>query len=167
MNAKGQGSFKTNADGTVTHRKSVGYKMSGQRKVLTVTAANQAMCIKEMRKKELQWEKQQKKEILDIHNTVLELCERHLKYQVSQDELKPKSVDRRECTIQRHIGDYDLGHMQIQSVQVADIDSHVSRLIKNGTLSASSIEKVLDVLNAAYNWAMMRGELSLDRKSVV
>lgn len=162
MNAKGQGSFKTNADGTVTHRKSVGYKMSGQRKVLTVTAANQAMCIKEMRKKELQWEKQQKKEILDIHNTVLELCERHLKYQVSQDELKPKSVDRRECTIQRHIGDYDLGHMQIQSVQVADIDSHVSRLIKNGTLSASSIEKVLDVLNAAYNWAMMRGELSFN-----
>lgn len=51
---------------------------------MTVTAANQAMCIKEMRKKELQWQKQQKRELLDVHNTVLELCEWHLQYQMKQ-----------------------------------------------------------------------------------
>ena len=41
-NAKGEGSFKINKDGTVTHRKSVGYKANGQRKILTVTAATTA-----------------------------------------------------------------------------------------------------------------------------
>ena len=44
-----------NPDGTVTHRKSVGYKANGRRKVLTVTAATKAACIREMRKKEEEW----------------------------------------------------------------------------------------------------------------
>lgn len=51
-NAKGEGSFKVNADGTVTHRKSVGFKANGRRKVITVTAKNKSACIREMRKKE-------------------------------------------------------------------------------------------------------------------
>ena len=54
-NAKGEGSFKENADGTITHRKSVGYKADGNRKILTVTADTKAACIREMRKKEIQW----------------------------------------------------------------------------------------------------------------
>ena len=36
--AKGEGSFAYNPDGTVTHRKSVGRKTNGKRKILTVTA---------------------------------------------------------------------------------------------------------------------------------
>lgn len=54
-NAKGEGSFKVNADGTVTHRKSVGFKANGRRKVITVTAKNKSACIREMRKKEAEW----------------------------------------------------------------------------------------------------------------
>lgn len=54
-NAKGEGSFKENLDGTVTHRKCVGYLPNGNRKVLTVTASSRAMCIKEMKKKEVEW----------------------------------------------------------------------------------------------------------------
>ena len=57
-NAKGEGSFKTNPDGTVTHRKTVGYKANGYRKILTVTANNKAACIKEMKKREAAWEKE-------------------------------------------------------------------------------------------------------------
>ena len=48
-NAKGEGSFKVNENGTVTHRKCVGYKVNGRRKVFTVTAATRAACIREMR----------------------------------------------------------------------------------------------------------------------
>lgn len=161
-NTKGEGSFVVNADGTFTHRKSVGYKTNGNRKVLTVTAVSKAACIREMKKKEAAWEKQKNVENIIAGTTILELCEMHLKYQVGQSELKPKSIDRRECTIQNHIGEYPLGKMQIQAVKVADIDNHVTGLIQARKLSASSIEKVVDVLNSAYNWAIMRGELEFN-----
>lgn len=41
-NARGEGSFTKNANGTVTHRKGVGYKADGGRKTLTVTASSRA-----------------------------------------------------------------------------------------------------------------------------
>jgi integrase len=159
-NAKGEGSFSVNEDGTVTHRKSVGFKANGNRKVLTVTEANKAACIREMRKKELEWQKQKERGDIQDKTTVEELCNSHLQYQIEQDELKPKSVDRRECTIANHIGAYPLGKMQLHAVKVKDVDAHINGLIQEGKLSYSSIEKVVDVLNAAYNWAMARGELS-------
>lgn len=161
-NTKGEGSFVMNEDGTVTHRKSVGYKANGNRKVLTVTAGSRAACIREMKKKEAAWEKQKNAENIVTGTTISELCEMHLKYQMEQSELKPKSIDRRECTIHKHIGEHPLGRMQIQAVKVADIDNHVTGLVQAGQLSASSIEKVVDVLNSAYNWAIMRGELEFN-----
>ncbi len=161
-NTKGEGSFIINGDGTVTHRKSVGYKANGNRKVLTVTASSKAACIREMKKKEAVWEKQKNAVNIIAGTTILELCELHLKYQIEQSELKPKSIDRRECTIRNHIGEYPIGRMQIQAVKVADIDNHVTGLIQAKQLSASSIEKVIDVLNAAYNWAIIRGELTVN-----
>ena len=48
-NARGEGSFTKNANGTVTHRKGVGYKADGGRKTLTVTASSRAACIEEER----------------------------------------------------------------------------------------------------------------------
>lgn len=158
-NAKGEGSFKENPDGTVTYRKSVGYLPNGTRKVLTVTSSSRAMCIKEMKKKEAEWSRICSLHIVCPENTVAGLCEMHLRYQVDNGELKPKSIDRRECTIDKHIAPYPIGRMQLQAVRMADVDDHVSGLIREGRLSVSSIEKVIDVLNAAYNWAIARGEL--------
>lgn len=161
-NAKGEGSFKTNPDGSVTHRKTVGYKANGYRKILTVTASSRTACIKEMRKKEAEWNRRKKAEGIAAGSTVEELCMMHLNYQVAQDELKPKSIDRRECTIEKHIAGYPLGHMQAQQIKVADVDQHISGLIQEGKLAASSIEKVVDVLNAAYKWAVIRGEMEFN-----
>lgn len=158
-NAKGEGSFKVNLDGTVTHRKSVGYKANGRRKVLTVTEATKTACIREMKKKEAEWEK--KKAAFHVYgkNKVSELCYRHLNYQVENEELKGKSIDRRECTIVNQIEKYDIGRMQVHSVTSVDIENHILFLIKEGKLSGSSITKALDVLNAAYAWAVMQGDL--------
>lgn len=161
-NAKGEGSFIINKDGTVTHRKSVGYKPDGNRKILTVTAVNKTACIREMKKKEAAWEKQKNAEYIMTGMTMLELCELHLQYQVDQGELKPKSIDRRECIVRNHIGEYPLGRMQVQFIKAADIDNHITGLIQEGRLSASSIAKVIDVLNSAYNWAIARGELQFN-----
>ena len=154
-NAKGEGSFKINPDGTITHRKHVGYKLNGARKILTVTANTKTACIKEMRTKENEWKKEQEKITFSDALTVEELCTMHLRYQMEHNELKPKSIDRKECTIENHIGEYDLGKMQIHAVKSKDIDAHIKGLINEGKLSYSSIEKVLDVLNAAFAWAKM------------
>lgn len=159
-NPKGAGSFKQNPDGSVTHRKCVGYKADGNRKVLTVTAPNKSACLREMKRKQAEWERNQQLNAVTQGFTVEQLCNRHLRYQMEQEELKPKSIDRRECTIDCHIAAYPLGKMQIGCVTSKEIDEHINRLLREGQLSASSIEKVLDVLNAAYNWAIARQELT-------
>ena len=158
-NAKGEGSFTMNPDGSITHRKSVGYKPNGRRKVLTVTAATKAACIREMRKKEDAWNKKRAALHIQTKSTVVELCQKHLDYQVGNEALKRKSIDRRECTITNQIGKYDIGTMQIQALTSADVDRHIQGLIQEGKLSESSITKALDVLNAAFEWAILQGDL--------
>lgn len=161
-NAKGEGSFTENPDGTITHRKSVGYKRDGGRKILTITETSKAAALKAMKKKEAQWEKQKKLICIQNGSTVAELCSAHLQYQIDQEELRPKSIDRRECTIEKHIAVYPLGRTQVYAVKGRDIDEHIEKLIKETNLSDSSLEKVVDVLNAAYKWAIIRGELELN-----
>ncbi len=157
-NAKGQGCFIKCEDGGIKYRKGVGSAPNGKRKVLVVKAATKAACIKKMKEKEEEWNRRRQALSISKANTVEELCSRHLQFQMQNNELKPKSVDRREGTIVNQIGKYGLGHMQVASVTPADIENHIAGLIKKD-LSTSSIEKALDVLNAAYEWAVARGEL--------
>ncbi len=73
---------------------------------------------------------------------------------------KPKSRDRRETTIKCHIEAYALGRMQVQAIGSSHIEKHIAILLKKDRLSDSSIKKVVDVLNAAYARAVLRGEVS-------
>lgn len=161
-NAKGEGSFTINANGTVTHRKSVGYKPNGQRKILTVSAATKSACIRKMKKKEDEWKNQKVAAHMQQWNTVTDLCVSHLNYQVENNDLRPKSIDRRECTIVNQIEKYEFGRMQLQAVTPVEVERHIRLLMKENKLSASSILKVVDVLNAAYEWAVRRGDLSIN-----
>lgn len=163
-NAKGEGSFKENKNGTVTHRKCVGYKVNGRRKVFTVTAATKAACIREMRKKERNWEKFGYDSYAEEKDTVLTLCEKHLQYQVKNDELKPKSIDRRECTINNQVRGYDLANLQIHTVNSTDIERYVSQILRENKVGESSIIKAIDIINAAYEWAISNG--SVDKNPV-
>ena len=158
-NAKGIGSFKQNADGTVTHRKSVGFKPNGRRKVFTVTAKTKSACIKEMRKKEEAWNRLKNRGQIHYNETITELCCKHLEYQISNGDLKGKSIDRRECTIENQIEGYDLGYLQVHTVTSTDVEIHVKKLITEGKVGESSICKVVDVLNAAFEWAIRQGDL--------
>ena len=158
-NARGEGSFTKNANGTVTHRKGVGYKADGGRKTLTVTASSRAACIREMKKKEAEWEQQKELEKIDGKITLAQFCQLHLDYQVENDELKPKSIDRRECTINNQIAKYPLGKLQLQAVREEDISKHIKALMDEGKLSGESIVKVVNVINAAYNWGIARKSL--------
>lgn len=158
-NAKGEGSFKVNENGTVTHRKSVGYKTNGYRKILTVTAPSKSACIREMKKKEEEWYRVREASFVQSKDTVAELCQKHLKYQIEQEDLKPKSIDRRECTIKNQIWEYDLGHLQIHSVTAVDIERYVKQLLREKKVGESSIVKAIDVINAAFEWAVLRGDI--------
>lgn len=158
-NAKGEGSFKQNANGSVTMRKTVGYYPDGRRKIITVTKDNKTACIRAMGILTNKWLDELEREILNPHTTVEDLCNQHLKYQVDLGELKPKSIDRREGTINNQIGAYSFGALQAASVTSKDVDDHINGLIKEGKLGDSSIDKTLDVINAAYKWSVARGEL--------
>lgn len=157
-NVKGQGHFEILDDGKWRLRKSVGVKTDGKRKVLTVTANSKSTCIKLMKEKEALWEKEKNQMIALADDTVEDLCTKHLETQIANGDLKPKSIDRREGTIKNQIGAYPIGHYQVNSVTPADIEEHVGLLINSG-LSASSVKKTLDVLNAAYEWARNRGDM--------
>jgi integrase len=88
--------------------------------------------------------------------TVQGLCEEHLQYQLDNGELKPTSADRRRTTINRHIGDYPIGNYNAGTLHSADITDHVNTLLNDAQLSSSSVIKVIDVLFAAYQWAVSR-----------
>ena len=150
--AKGEGSFKQNPDGSFTHRKSCGYKADGNRKILTVTAQTKAACIREMRRKEADWNAKKALRSVQKNDTVTDLCNKHLDYQISNADLKPKSIDRRESTINNQLANYPLGRLQVNSVSSMDIEQHIQLLIREGKISASSIIKVVDILNAAFSW---------------
>jgi len=156
------GSFTKNPDGTITHRKGVGFKLDGRRKTLTVTESSKAACIRAMKKKEEEWNRQKDFVIIHVGDTVTELCQKHLEYQRMNEELKGKSVDRRESTINNQIANYKIGSLQIHSVTSVDVDEHIRLLIKEGRLAESSITKALDVINAAFNWALMQQSLAVN-----
>ena len=159
--ARGNGTFIERKDGSFIYRKSQGLNPNGKRKYISVVGETKAVCVKRMREKEETLKRQKKMISLSGIDTVEELCQRHLEYQVQNKELKPKSIDRREDTIRNQIGKYPLGQMQIQAVTPADIDNHINTLIATD-LSVSTIKKSLDVLNAAYEWAVVRAELGFN-----
>lgn len=158
-NAKGEGSFKINPEGTVTHRKSVGFKPNGQRKIITVTAKTKSACIKAMREKEAEWNRIRNRTLLSDTDTVVDLCYKHLNYQVANGDLKGKSIDRRECTIENQLRWYDMGMYQIHMITPGIVKTHIRELIAEGKVGSSSIIKVLDVLNAAFQWAVGQGDV--------
>ncbi|MBQ7562383.1 MAG: site-specific integrase [Lachnospiraceae bacterium] len=159
--SKGEGSFHSLPSGKILYRKSVGRLANGGRKVISVTASSKAACIQAMRRKEEEWNRSQENSIEAFEGyTVTQLCNEHLQYQISNKELKPKSIDRREVTINQHIAPYNIGRKNVKTLKGADVEDHIMLLKTNTKLSASSIVKTIDVLNASYAWAIRRGELS-------
>lgn len=111
-NAKGEGTFIQNENGSITHKLNVGrqWNGNGRPKVLTVTCETKAACIREMRKKVAAWNTHNLTGTM-LKGTIGDLCRKHLAYQVEHNELKPKSQDRRETTIKCHIEAYALGRL--------------------------------------------------------
>lgn len=157
----GMGSVKPLPNGKWQLKQQYGYNRNGNPRILTVTGTSEYDCVKKMRKK-----------INDVENaapnagnigkkSLTELCYDHLEHHLSRkDMLKPKGADRRESTIRNQIEPYDIGKLPVSSVTSTDIEDHIEMLISNTSLSISTITKALDVINAAYKWAIGRQYLS-------
>ena len=153
-NAKGMGTFITLASGKVVMRKGVGVNEQGKRKILQVTCTSKAACIKAMKVKEEEYLRSIRDYSLAPTLTVEELCAWHLNHQIERGQLKAKSIDRRELTIRKHIGESEIGKLQVRSLTSLDVESCISKMLTSQKLSVSSIQKVLDVLNAAYDFGV-------------
>lgn len=156
-NKNGQGHFKHLSNGKVRMRKMHGYKANGKPKILQVTGTSETNCINLMKKKEENYDYRSLDDLAKYVQkvTLLDLCVMHFKANLSEKgRLKPKSADRRESTINNQIKPYTIGRLQINTIRSADIKNHIETLIDEDKLSVSSIEKTLNVINAAYKWAI-------------
>lgn len=150
---KGSGCLKKLPDG----RKKLIYTLrdpfTGKIRKIQVTAKNEAQCkvlLDERLRKIKEYNSEADK------TTVTKLCKDHLKYQYQQGELKESSRDRNMCTINNNIECMKIGKVIIENVRPAQIEDHFYALLSGGKLSASSIEKVKYVLDAAFKWAVSR-----------
>lgn len=155
----GSGYFVRLSDEKWRLRQQFGFKSNGRARILTVTGKTKAECRKKMKEK-----MEDPKYTVSGQNlageTVGRLCRRHLEHDMAQREyLKPTAADRRECTIKNQIENYAFSRLQAASVKPQDVQNHIECLINENRLSASSIQKAYDVINAAYTWAISQGTL--------
>lgn len=152
----GLGSITLLPNGKYRMRKQFGNLPNGRPRIITVTGTSETDCLRKMKKKE---EEVPQRMIVGDSSfqkiTLTELCEYHLEEHLNErGRLKPKAADRRESTIRNQIMPYSIGRIQAVNVNPQDVTGHIEKLIKEGKLSVSSICKTLDVINAAYKWAV-------------
>lgn len=156
----GEGTIIKLPSGKYRMKKQVGFLSNGKPRVFTVTGISAKDCINKMLKKESEFENENplQADESNIKKIILtDLCIQHLKYDISIDALKPSSSNRREDTIRNQIDRYPIGNYQAATITPQDIVNHVESLIKEGRVSISSIEKAVNVINAAYKWAKNQG----------
>ncbi len=163
----GQGSFQELRDGRIRMYLQVGILQNGRPKRLTVIGTSETDCVKKMKKKELQFYANGGV-LPSVSNnqietmTLEELCLKHLAWDMSiPNKLKASSIDRRELTIKNHIGRFPIGRLQVTRVTSNDVFQHIQKLLntpskkrKTENQSVSNVEKVYNVINAAFKWAM-------------
>jgi len=154
---KGTGSIKELPNGKFRMRQKYGLLKTGNPRVLTVTGNSRADCEKKMRKKLAPYINGlvgPEASAAFKKLTLGELCSLHLNEHLDESgHLKPKAADRRESTIRNQIERYPISRLQVSTITPQDINTHIEKLIRETTLSVSSIEKTFNVINSAFNWA--------------
>ena len=71
---------------------------------------------------------------------------------VKANQLKPKSFDRLEQTVNLHVNPY-IGDIQLQSITSDDVQGMINKLTIDGK-SYSSIKKAYEAVSAAFKWGL-------------
>ena len=147
---RGTGGISQRKDGLWQGRFDAGVKPDGKRDVKYVYAKTEPECkrklnalIKEIHKTE--YVHVQKTSVKDYMNNWLT--------SVKLLELKPKSYDRLEQTVNHQVIPY-IGQLQLQSITSDDVQDMITKLTAEGK-SYSSIKKAYEAVNAAFKWGQL------------
>lgn len=147
---KGTGGISQRKDGLYQGSYDAGVKPDGKRDVKYVYAKTEPECkrklnalIKEIHKTE--YIHVQKISVKDYMNLWLT--------SVKALELKPKSYDRLEQTVNYQVIPY-IGQLQLQSIASDDVQDMITKLTAEGK-SYSSIKKAYEAVNAAFKWGQL------------
>lgn len=147
---KGTGGISQRKDGLYQGSYDAGVKPDGKRDVKYVYAKTEPECkrklnalIKEIHKTE--YIHVQKISVKDYMNLWLT--------SVKALELKPKSYDRLEQTVNYQVIPY-IGQLQLQSITSDDVQDMITKLTTEGK-SYSSIKKAYEAVNAAFKWGQL------------
>lgn len=145
-------------DGTVYFRKSdqrwvgkykVGTKPDGKPDFIIVYAKDEKVCHKKLNDA---IKESQKTEYVYVAKDTVDNFMNTWLTTVKSLELKPKSYDRLEQTIQYHVNPY-IGEIRVQAVTSDDIRNMLTKLKSEGK-SHSSIKKAYEAVNAAFKWGL-------------
>ena len=147
---KGTGGITKRKDGLYQGRFDAGVKPDGKRDVKYVYAKTEPECkrklnelIKEIHRTEYVYvQKESVESFLTMWLTAVKVL-----------DLKPKSYDRLEQTINNQVIPY-IGDKQIHDLKSDEIQDMISKLVAEGK-SYSSIKKAYEALNAAFKWGLI------------
>ena len=78
--------------------------------------------------------------------------------QTKRNELKPKSYDRLEQTLEKDVFPY-IGHLQLQAISTRDVQLMINNLRDSGR-SYSSIKKAYEAVNACFKHGLVQNTVS-------
>ena len=148
---QGTGGISQRKDGYWQGRYDAGTKPDGKRNVRYVYAKTEAECKRKLR--EL---------IKDVHsNDYINVQKKSVKdymdnwlLNVKKNELKPKSFDRLEQTLEKDVYPY-IGALQLQAIDSGDVQKMINSLRDSGR-SHSSIKKAYDAVNACFKLGVIQ-----------
>lgn len=147
---KGEGSISQRKDGTWTGRLTIGKTKDGGQKIKAFYGKTE----NEVKKKMKQYTVDSiKNGYIDISKETVEQYMTNWLENTKRIELKPTSYDRLENTCKHHIFP-EIGWLQIATVTPFDIQKLITQ--KSMTLSYSSVKKIYEAINAAFNLAVQR-----------
>lgn len=142
---QGTGGISQRKDGLWQGRYDAGIKPDGKRDVKYVYAKTEAECKRKLR--DLIKQIHSTDYISVQKSTVKDYMDSWLT-SVKKNELKPKSFDRLEQTLQYDVYPY-IGALQLHGIKSADVQKMVNTLRDNGS-AWSSIKKAYDAVNACF-----------------
>lgn len=148
---KGTGGISQRKDGYWVGRYDAGTKPNGKRDVRVVYGKSEAEARRKLREliKELN-----KTEYTYVQRSSVQTYMSNWLVQTKKNELKPKSYDRLEQTLEKDVYPY-IGHLQVHSIASSDIQNMVNSLRDNGR-SYSSIKKAYDAVNACFKHGLIQ-----------
>lgn len=146
---KGDGSISQRKDGLWVGRYDAGKKPDGKRNIKVVYGKTDKECKKKLKdlKREIE-----KGEHYYIERSSVEAYMTDWLVNVKKNELKPKSYDRLEQTLNNNVFPY-IGHIQLQAIETNDVQKMINDLRDSGK-SHSTIKKVYDAVNAAFKYGL-------------